>query len=369
MTVTRAPQGNQPQAERLADEQLRGDELRGEQVRRVPAPTCEEVLEQVRARIRAAQGSAEQARQVCASADEALADAELLRRRLPVVTSAVEQAWRSVRALRAVTPAALWYAGRRRLAAERASRSAALGTALAGREVLVTRIAEQEARARDLRAQSLRLQADASGLPRLLDEAAAYVRRVGGPAAESLAAAEAGLEPVLRREDDLDQALRWVRWAQRHLGRSLDRLGDSRTRAGYGEYFTAAGAETALATGRLLGHDHPADGSAVRRIEAARQALAGVRDVLAVLCQVLGELGVSTDPLIVPEVPDDLEVWFGTAADDPDRQARVTGALEACERVTAQITTLLERLEEDHAATRRVLDGRRAHWCALLRGA
>jgi hypothetical protein len=335
--------------------------------RSASASTPEDALERVRDRIRASQGAAKQARRTAALADEALSDVELLRRRLPVASSAAERARRSVRALRRVTPVSLWYAGRRELTAERARRSATLRSALAEREALATRIAEQVARARDLRAKSLRLRATASGLPRQLDEAAAYLRRAGGPAADSLAAAEAGLEPVLRRESDLDQALRWVRWAQLHLETSLDRLGDGRTLVSYGQYFVAAEGETVPATGWLLCHD-AVGGLAVRRIEAVRQTLAGVRDVLTVLNQALGDLRVNIEPLTVPDVPADLEVWLTGAAGDPDRQARVISALEASERAAVQVATLLERVEGDYATTRRVLDSRRAHWCALLLG-
>jgi hypothetical protein len=53
---------------------------------------------------------------------------------------------------------------------------------------------------------------------------------------------------------------------------------------------------------------------------------------------------------------------------DPAKQARVITALEACERATTEVATLLERVESDRTATRRVLESRRAHWCALLRG-
>jgi hypothetical protein len=384
MNVTRAPQGNQPYSNQPYSNQSHGDRRYQEQPRDgrtgagqprdgrmggagfAPAGPAE-VLEQVRSRLRAARNAAQEARRVASAADEALGDAELLRRRLPVVTAAAEQALRSVRIARGITPVSLWYAGRRELAAERGRRSARLRAALAERDALVARIAEQEGRARDLRAESLRLQATASGLPRFLDEAAVNVRRLGGPDAEALIAAEAGLEPVLRRESDLDQAVRWVRWAHLHVGTALDRLGDARTPDGYRDYFATADEETVHATGRLLSHD-AVGGPTARRIEAARQALAGVRDVLSVLGQALGDLGVGTDPVTDPQLPTDLEPWFTGAAADPAAQARVTAALEACEQVSVRMATLLERVEGDHAATRRVLESRRAHWCALLHG-
>jgi len=179
--------------------------------------------------------------------------------------------------------------------------------------------------------------------------------------------AEAGLEPVLRREADLDQVVCWVCWAQQHLGAAMDRLGDGRTWAGYRDYFSGSADEVVQVSGRLLGHD-AVRGPAVRRAEAARQALAGVRDVLAVLAQALGDLEVSTDPLVIPDLPADLEPWFTGLPGDVDRQARVTAALETCEQLTGQVAALLERIEGDRAATLQVLDSRRARWGALLRG-
>jgi hypothetical protein len=379
MNVTRAPQGNQPHSNQPHQphgnqphgqphqpHQPRSGQPLGQQPH--DGPASDRMLEQVRARIRASQGAARQARLAGAGADQALADAELLRRRLPVVTSAAAQARGSVRLLRGITPVSLWYAGRRDLAGERARRSTQLQAALAEREVLAALIAEQDAKARQLRAESLRLRATASALPRLLDEAAACMRRTGGPAAEALAVAEAGLEPVLRREANLDQAVRWVRWAQQHLGTAMDRLGDGRTWAGYRDYFSGSADEVVqVTTGRLLGHD-AVRGPALRRVEAARQALAGVRDVLAVLAQALGDLDVSTDPLVIPDLPADLEPWFTGLPGDVERQARVTAALETCEQLTGQVTALRERIEGDRMATLQVLDGRRARWGALLRG-
>jgi hypothetical protein len=332
MNVTRVPQETQGEH---GDQGQRPGQSPAEQPHAAQPITVQpdsDVLEQVRARIRAAQGAAAQARQVGVRAEEALADAELLRRRLPVVAAAAERGLRSVRILRGVTPVSLWYAGRRGLAAERGRRSQELRTALAERDELVAQIADQDARARDLRAESLRLRASASALPRLLDEAAACVRRSGGPAAETLAAAEAGLEPVLRREADLDQAVRWLRWAQLHLWAALDRAG-----------------------GRS-------------RTEGAREALVAAAEVLGVLVQALTDLGVSIEPLAVP----DLEPWpAGGATDratDGERPERVGAGLAGCARAAGELGVLLARVEGDHAATRRVLDSRRAYWCALLRG-
>lgn len=325
----------------------------------------DESLERTRARIRAARGAAQQARVATARADETLTEVELLRRRLPVVAAAVEQAGRSVRAVRRVGPGTLWYAGRGELAAERERRGARLRAALAERDDLLARIAGRECRARDYRAESLRLRATAAALPRLLDEAAGQVHRTGGPLAQALSAAEAGLEPVLRREADLDQAVRWIRWSRVHVGDALDRLGTARTGAGYRDYFRLP--EGHAVTGHLLGDDGLA-GWPDRRAEAARQALCGVRDVLTVLVRALAELGVTTEPLTVPDLPVDLHAWFADPVADSSRGERVTSALDACERAATGLAELLQRVEGDHAATRRVLEGRRAHWCALLRG-
>ena len=322
MNVTRAPQDTQGE--------------QGEQGERPDQPYAgqldTDVLEQVRARIRAAQGAAAHARLVGVRADEALADAELLRRRLPVVAAAAERGLRSVRILRAVTPVSLWYAGRRGLAAERGRRSQEWRTVLAERDELVAQIADQDARARDLQAESLRLRASASALPRLLDEAAACVRRSGGPAAETLAAAEAGLEPVLRREADLDQAVRWLRWGRVRLWAALDR-----------------------AAGRS-------------RTEGAREVLIGAEEVLGVLVQALTDLGVGIEPFTFAN----LEPWptgeITDQAEDGGRLEQAAAALDACERAAGELGVLLARVEGDHAATRRVLESRRAYWCALLRG-
>jgi hypothetical protein len=90
--------------------------------------------------------------------------------------------------------------------------------------------------------------------------------------------------------------------------------------------------------------------------------------VLAVRCRVLGDLGSGTEPVTVPQLPADLEFWFTGLSAGPAEQAQVIAALEACERVTTEVVALMERVESDRAATRRVWEGRRAHWCALLRG-
>ncbi|HET9657605.1 MAG TPA: hypothetical protein VFP72_19800, partial [Kineosporiaceae bacterium] len=112
MNGTRAQQGRQP-----------GDDTPELQRASRSVRPDDEVLEQVRARIRAARGAAEQARAAGAAADEAQAEAELLRRRLPVVIAGTEQAMQAVRVLRGMSPKALWHAGRRSLAAERARRA------------------------------------------------------------------------------------------------------------------------------------------------------------------------------------------------------------------------------------------------------
>jgi hypothetical protein len=95
--------------------------------------------------------------------------------------------------------------------------------------------------------------------------------------------------------------VRWVRWARLHLATALDRLGadrvgGGRTGTGYRDYF-ADGQRRRC--GRPAGCWPDAVSSSARRIEAAQQALRGVRDVLAALCRALGDLGISTELLTV----------------------------------------------------------------------
>ncbi len=338
--------------------------------------TAESQLEQVRARIRAAGGAAEQARRSAAAANQLASEVELLRRRLPVVAAAAQRANHSARALQGRYPRSIWFALRGRLAVERARRSALVQSALAERWVLTSRIAEQEAEARALREEAARLRSAAAALPRLLDEAATCVRGMGGTEAETLLAAEGGLEPVLRREADLDHAVRWTRWAQAHVSAALDRLGPARTFTTYDFFrydtaFLPAGPNGAPSTGGLAaGLPAGAAGTPGERAAAARAALGGVRDVLAVLVQALTDLGVGMDEVAVPSIPDDLGEWFddldGPAS--PARQA-VADALTGSELVAVQLAALGERIGADRAATRAVLQARRAQWCSILRGA
>lgn len=315
-------------------------------------------LEQVRARIRAAQGAVEEARRAAAAAAEAGADAALLRRRLPVVTAAADDARRGLRGLQGIRPASLWYGVRGSLGHRRAGRTDELAAALAERDALVVRISEQLQRVEALRTEAARHRAAAAALPRLLDEAASFLRVAGGPAAEALVAAEAGLDPVLRREADLDQAARWTRWAQLHVEAALDRLGPARTWGSYDAYFAALPFVSVTEAGA--------------RVEAARSALAGVRDVLTVLRQALDDLGVAADAVLLGgltlDVPGDLDDWFADVSHNPVRQAQVAAALEEAERYAAIVVELRDRVYDDHASSRKVLQVRRAHWCAVLRG-
>lgn len=348
MNVTRAQQGR-PQGDDTPEFRLPTRSVRPEV----------EVLEQARVRIRAAQGAVGQARAAGAAAVEAKADAELLRRRLPVAITGAELAMQAVRVLRGMSPETLWHAGRRSLAAERARRAVRLSTALAERDELVARIADLESRARKLRAESLRHRAAAAALPRLLDQAADCLRRSGGPAAEALAAAEAGLEPVLRRESELDEAVRWVTWAQAHVDDALERLRS----AGPGAVADPFGLPCGERDGRTGAEDGPAGGGA-----GARIVLGEVRDVFGALCRALDDLGVHRDELAVPQLPDDLLPWFEGTAPDQGGQQQVTAALASCGPAVTGLADLLLRLRSDHATTRKVLQSRRAHWCALLRG-
>ncbi len=342
MSVTRAEQGRHESP----DDDLRGPVPAATARPRTPqAPVGDEALERVRARIRAASGAAEQARLAAVRADETRAEASLLRERLPGVVGKGERAGRSVRALRRWGPTSLWLTLRRRRAAEQARRAGALWAALAERDELAARIGEREARAQEYRLEALRLRAHAAALPRLLDQAADHVHRAGGPAAEALAAAEAGLEPVLRREADLDHAVRWIRWARVHVDRSLRRS----------------------EVGGPRRPDRRAD-PACHPSEATRRTLETVRDVFAVLGRALEDLGVGRVPLTVPDLPADLGTWFAKAVGDREREERVAAALMDSARGATLLAEVLRRTEADHTATRRVLDSRRAHWCALLRG-
>ncbi len=322
--------------------------------------TAEDQLEQVRARIRAAGGAAEQARRSAEAADRLEADAELLRRRLPVVASAADQARRHARSLRGGRPAALWLAVRGQLAGERSRRAAQLQAALAAHCVLAQQIGEEEAEARALRAEVARLRSVASALPRLLDQAAACVRGQGGAPAEALAAAEGGLEPVLRREADLDQAMRWTGWAQAQLAKALDRLGAARTFTRYDGFLDADGV-AGRGDGAPLGD----------RSAASRAVLTAVRDVVDVMMRALADLEAPVEGIGDPTFLTGLETWFealDTTADAPARE-RITDALARCEQLAAEVAGLRARVSVHHAATRRVLEARRAQWCLILRGA
>lgn len=320
-------------------------------------------LKQARVRIRAAGEASERARRASTDAARLDADNAVLRGQLPIVATTVQQAISAARTIRGRRATSAWYALRGRLVAERARRAAALQEAIAERGTLAGRIAEQDAEARALREEAARLSSAAAALPRLLDEAAACLRRVGGSEAEALEAAEGGLEPVLRREANLDHALRWTRWAQKHVDGALDRLGPARTFTRYDYYLPYPLGDTSFL------HDS-GSGAEDERVAAARAALAGLRDVLAVLVQALTDLGVGTDGVDVPEIPVDLSVWFDHL-DGPTSPASrsVTDALAAGEQVAVQLVALRERIAADHAATRRVLQTRRAQWCAILRGA
>jgi hypothetical protein len=325
------------------------------------ACTPDQALEQARARLRAARGAAERARAEAAAAEQARTEAALLRRRLPVVIGAAEQAMQRSRSLRRMTADAVWHAGRRRLASERARRAALLRAALAARDALAARIADVEAQAREHGEQALRLRAEAAALPRLLDQAADCLRRAGGPMAEALLVAEAGLAPVVRRESDLDEAVRWVAWAQLHVDRALDQLGLTRSDLAPGDLPRTG----AAISDEPVREDLFGVGS---RTEAVRIVLATVRDVFGVLCRALDDLGVHHDGLTVPDLPADLDPWFDGLPADPVARLRVGGALQDCERASARLSGLLDRVRDDHAATRRVLQSRRTHWLALLRG-
>lgn len=313
-------------------------------------------LTEARERMRTATEAAEAIRRSTVTVARLEAELRLLRRRVPAVLAVVDQARHEQRALGGARPGVARYLLRGRLGFERERRAEVLRDALAQQRALEARIAERRAEVMALRREIARLRPSAATLPRLFDEVAACLRRDGGTAAEELTAAEAGLAPVLRREADLDQAVRWAGWARVQVDRALDRLGPGRTFTEYDGYLSGA---TDCATDRTD-----------TRVHAARATLSGVREVVSVLERSLADLGVTADEMYPPELPDDLDVWF-THLDDPTGRipGRVARALADCERVTGQLVALGERLRVDHTATVRVLQARRAQWCTILRGA
>ena len=318
--------------------------------------TARPELTEVRERLRVATEATEGIRRSTAMVARLETELRLLRSRVPAVLAVVDRARREQRALAGTRPGVARYLLRGRLGPERERRAEVLRDALAQQRTLETRIAERRSEVTALQREAARLRSSAATLPRLFDEVAACLHRDGGTAAEELTAAEAGLEPVLRREAELDQAVRWAGWARVQVDRALDRLGPGRT---FTEYDGYLGGATDCAT----------DGTDTRA-PAARATLSGVREVVSVLERSLADLGVAAEEVHPPELPDDLDVWF-THLDDPTGRipGRVAQALADCERVTVQLVALRERLHADHTATVRVLQARRAQWCTILRGA
>jgi hypothetical protein len=275
--------------------------------------------------------------------------------RLPDVIALVDRARREERNLDRLIPDKIRYSLPGRLGIERERRADLFREALVEQLELDTRIAERTERLRALRARAAELRPRAVALPRLLDEVADCLYRLGGPAADELRAAEAGLDPASRREADLDRAVRWIDWAGRQIDRSMQRLGRGRTFTEYDGYFEGAG------------------GSGLEemplRVRAAREALTGVREVLDTVTAALAELGVHNEDLESCDLPEDVDGLFAEMIDPRGETAeRITRILAECERLPRILDDLGERIRGDHRATLRVVQERRARWSSILRG-
>lgn len=312
-------------------------------------------LARLRERMISASAAAEELRAVHTRISQVEDEIRPYRRRRPEVVASVDRARHQERDLSRLSLTTLRHSLRGRLGAERERRARTFREALVDQRQLDTRIAERMEQLSGLRARAAELRPRAVALPRLLDEVAERLHRLGGPVSDELRAVEAGLDPASRREADLDRAVRWIGWASWQIDRSLQRLGRGRTFTEYDGYFDGAGGTSVEEVSM--------------RVHAAREALSGVREVLDTVTAVLAELGVQVEDFGLCDLPADVDSWF-VGITDPNGQVaeRISRTLSECERLPRVLDDLCERVREDHRATLRVVQERRARWCSVLRG-
>jgi hypothetical protein len=312
-------------------------------------------LARLREDMTTASDAVEELRAVLARIARAEIELRPQRERLSAVAASVHRAREEERDLDRLGRTRLRYCLRGRLGTERERRASMFQRALLEQRELDSRVVERGERLGVLRARAAELRPRAVAFPRLLDEVADCLHRLGGPASDELHSAEAGLEPASRREADLDRAIRWIGWASQQIDRSMQRLGAGRTFTEYDGYFDGAGA-TGVEEGAA-------------RVRAAREALSGVREVLDTMTAALGELGVQTEALGACDLPADVGGWFDGLTDLHGPVAeQVIRALAECERLPRALDGLRERIRADHRATLRIVQERRARWFSVLRG-